>query len=51
MGNNGEVYLSGLPKIGNLKAVWGDNSHCHASYHLSDKQGVTGIFLTRAVCM
>ncbi|EPR7358425.1 fimbria/pilus outer membrane usher protein [Escherichia coli] len=51
MGDNGEVYMSGLPKTGNLKAVWGDNIQCNASYHLPDKTGSAGIFLTRAICM
>ncbi|EEY3971054.1 pilin outer membrane usher protein SafC [Escherichia coli] len=51
MGEHGEVYMSGLPKKGNLKAVWGNNSECIASYHLSDKKGVTGIFLESSVCM
>ncbi|MFI0604948.1 fimbria/pilus outer membrane usher protein [Escherichia coli] len=50
-GNNGEVYMNGLPKRGRLKVVWGDNNPCHSSYHLTDKKGSAGIFLTSAVCI
>lgn len=51
MGNNGEVYMSGLPKKGNLKIVWGEKSQCNAPYNLPDQKGTAGIFLTSSVCM
>lgn len=51
MGNNGEVYMSGLPKKGYLKVVWGEKSQCSASYHLPDQKGAAGIFLASSVCM
>ncbi|HDD8358615.1 TPA: fimbria/pilus outer membrane usher protein [Escherichia coli] len=51
MGNNGEVYMSGLPEKGILKAVWGDKSQCYSSYQLPDQKEITGIFLTNSVCM
>ncbi|EFA7453070.1 fimbria/pilus outer membrane usher protein [Escherichia coli] len=51
MGNNGEVYMSGLPKKGNLKVVWGEKSQCNAPYNLPDQKGTAGIFLTSSVCM
>ncbi|GAB1009627.1 fimbria/pilus outer membrane usher protein [Escherichia coli] len=51
MGNNGEVYMSGLPKKGNLKVVWGEKNQCNASYQLPEQKGTAGIFLARSVCM
>lgn len=37
VGDDGQVYLSGLPVKGSLIAQWGDKaSRCEASWHLSD---------------
>ncbi|MCV5942382.1 hypothetical protein OFN64_37480, partial [Escherichia coli] len=46
-----EVYMSGLPKKGNLKVVWGEKNQCNASYQLPEQKGTAGIFLASAVCM
>ena len=51
MGNNGEVYMSGLPEKGILKSCVGDKSQCYSSYQLPDQKEITGIFLTNSVCM
>ncbi|EKY6398832.1 fimbria/pilus outer membrane usher protein (plasmid) [Escherichia coli O170:H18] len=51
VGNNGEVYMSGLAENGRVKAQWGESSQCHADYHLPDEKGAAGVFLTRSVCM
>ncbi|ENH2727799.1 fimbria/pilus outer membrane usher protein, partial [Escherichia coli] len=51
VGDNGEVYMSGLSETGKLKAQWGQNSQCHADYRLPEEKGPAGIFLTRSVCM
>ena len=51
VGDRGEVYMSGLPESGKLKAQWGENSQCHADYRLPEEKGPAGIFLSRTVCM
>lgn len=51
VGDNGEVYMSGLAKTGRLKVQWGANSQCHADYRLPEEKGVAGIFLAHSVCM
>ncbi|ENQ1253785.1 fimbria/pilus outer membrane usher protein [Escherichia coli] len=51
VGDNGEVYMSGLSETGKLKAQWGQNSQCHADYRLPEEKGPAGIFLARSVCM
>ncbi|MCM4344314.1 hypothetical protein ODZ65_25820, partial [Escherichia coli] len=51
VGDNGEVYLSGLDETGQLKVQWGRNSSCRANYRLPEEKEATGIFLVRTVCM
>ncbi|EED1374366.1 fimbria/pilus outer membrane usher protein [Escherichia coli] len=51
VGDNGEVYMSGLSETGKLKAQWGENSQCYADYRLPEEMGPAGIFLSRSVCM
>lgn len=51
VGDNGEVYMSGLSDTGKLKVQWGQNSQCHADYRLPEEKGPAGIFLARSVCM
>ncbi|AUM10819.1 fimbria/pilus outer membrane usher protein [Escherichia coli] len=51
VGDNGEVYMSGLAESGRLRAQWSENGQCHADYRLPDKKGPAGIFLIRSVCM
>jgi outer membrane usher protein len=51
VGDNGEVYLSGLSKTGTLKVSWGNSadSQCRATYRLSDSTE-QGLQMTTAVC-
>lgn len=51
VGDNGELYMSGLSETGKLKAKWGQNSQCYADYHLPAEKGPAGIFLIRSVCI
>ncbi|GAB5125067.1 fimbria/pilus outer membrane usher protein [Escherichia coli] len=51
VGNKGEVYMSGLPETGRLKAVWSERSPCYADYRLPKDKGPAGVFLSRTVCM
>lgn len=51
VGDNGEVYMSGLADNGRVKAQWSESSQCHADYRLPDEKGPAGIFLVRSVCM
>lgn len=50
VGENGEVYMSGLPAKGELLVQWGNNHICHATYRLPEKKGPAGVYLTQAVC-
>lgn len=50
VGDNGEVYLSGLPQKGSLLAVWGDDSRCRADYQLPADKGSAGVYSLRAEC-
>lgn len=52
-GDNGVVYLSGLPEEGSLIAKWGrnPNQQCQASYHLSEKNESAGLFLVQTTCL
>lgn len=51
VGDNAEVYMSGLSETGKLKVQWGQSSQCYADYRLPEEKGPAGIFLTRSVCM
>lgn len=51
VGDQGEVYMSGLSESGKLKVVWGENRQCYADYHLPEEKGPAGVFLARSVCM
>ncbi|CAI1604321.1 Outer membrane usher protein fimD precursor [Serratia quinivorans] len=46
---NGQVYLSGLPMKGTIKANWG-SQQCLASYQLSEQQTRSGILLKTLDC-
>ena len=55
VGDNGSLYLSGLPQKGTVRAVWGTGSDksCTATYRL-DKQYYnpqTGLYSQEVVCL
>ena len=37
VGDDGQVYISGMPKDGNIKAEWGVNKMCMVNYKLNDE--------------
>ncbi len=51
VGDSGEVYLSGLPPEGTLRAQWGkeQNEQCSARYRF-DGSGVQPLVTSQAVC-
>ncbi|MCT6592551.1 fimbria/pilus outer membrane usher protein [Pantoea dispersa] len=51
VGDNGEVYLSGLPPEGTLHVQWGkrENKQCHARYRLGGT-GAQPLVTSQAVC-
>lgn len=53
VGDNGQVYLSGLAQDGVLTAQWGKgtNSHCTAHYHLPAKDESQPISRLTGVCL
>lgn len=51
VGDNGEVYMSGLAENGRVKAQWGKEGQCHADYRLPKNKGPAGVSLVRSVCM
>ncbi|HBC9793592.1 TPA: fimbria/pilus outer membrane usher protein [Escherichia coli] len=50
VGENGEVFMSGLAKSGRLKVQWGSKSQCYVDYQLPAYKSVGGISLTHSVC-
>ncbi|MFI7811720.1 fimbria/pilus outer membrane usher protein [Citrobacter werkmanii] len=52
VGDNGEVYLTGLPAQGDILAQWGKDksSQCHAQYLLPDNKTTNGVVELTAVC-
>lgn len=54
VGENGEVYLSGVPQTGALTAKWGDGvaQQCHASFSMpaGQKEPVAGVQRIKANC-
>lgn len=50
VGDNGEVYISGLPQKGTIQAKWGVNNQCLADFQLPNKKGPAGIYIINAVC-
>ncbi|WAL55446.1 fimbrial biogenesis outer membrane usher protein (plasmid) [Klebsiella variicola subsp. tropica] len=49
VGEDGQVYMAGVPSKGSLKAVWGGNT-CGIKFHLDDKKTVGPIRETTEVC-
>lgn len=52
VGDDGEVYLSGLPESGSVSVVWGNNEseQCHASYALSSVNKEEAVARLYGVC-
>ncbi|MEG6304333.1 fimbria/pilus outer membrane usher protein [Enterobacter ludwigii] len=52
VGNDGQTYLSGLPKQGHLAVTWGQDAseHCEADYALTDETEKTNILNAAAQC-
>jgi len=52
VGEDGQVYLSGLEKTGVLHANWGNKTEqqCDANYSLADKSDESGLYIFDAVC-
>jgi outer membrane usher protein len=49
-GDDGEVYMSGLPQKGRLQVSLEDARACIAPYHLPKEKAAAGIYLLSAVC-
>lgn len=49
---NGQVYLSGLDKTGQLQVKWGASAgqQCRADYRLPESAGAAGLYRVEAVC-
>ncbi|EAC1133318.1 fimbrial biogenesis outer membrane usher protein [Salmonella enterica subsp. enterica] len=52
VGDNGELYLSGMPESGNVTLSWGHDasSHCIASYNLNNKTLKTELIQLSEIC-
>lgn len=53
VGDNGQVYISGLTESGKVNVKWGNSSHqqCTASYHLDVERNNPGIIQANNRCM
>lgn len=49
MGENGQVYLTGLPDKGTLLVKWG-GKQCQVSYTLPAEKGPAGLYVMKGVC-
>lgn len=50
VGENSQVYLTGLTKKGTLRVQWGENKQCLVDYELPDSAGDMGLYLLNGVC-
>ncbi|MBE8595079.1 fimbrial biogenesis outer membrane usher protein [Xenorhabdus sp. BG5] len=50
--NDGQVYLSGIPKSGRIWVKWGykEIQECYANYRLSDEEPASGLYMVEASC-
>ena len=53
VGDDGQVYLAGLPLKGTIKAVWGasQNQQCYAKYILPEDSQTKAIAKARVRCL
>ncbi|MGF6188973.1 fimbria/pilus outer membrane usher protein [Serratia sp. 2723] len=49
VGDDGQVYLTGLPDKGQLTVKWSGNQ-CKVNYQLPAEKGVAGLYVMQAVC-
>ncbi len=52
VGDNGQAYITGLPKAGSLFAKWGggEQQRCTVNYQLDEEKIRKGILMTAATC-
>ena len=52
VGEDGQLYISGMPKTGNVKIVWGKDTsqQCVAKYELPVEEKNSGIISVTANC-
>ncbi|ASL90798.1 pilin outer membrane usher protein SafC [Serratia marcescens] len=50
VGGDVEVYMSGLPKKGELSVHWGNGRRCRVNYRLPEEAGPAGVFIFRREC-
>lgn len=52
VGDNGELYLSGLSEQGKIKIVWGDSAskNCTVDYIVNESEGDAGLIQQDAIC-
>lgn len=53
VGDEGQVYLTGLQQTGHLHVQWGKalTQQCSATYHLPQHKGQAGIYTLQATCI
>ncbi|MGO2345205.1 MAG: FimD/PapC C-terminal domain-containing protein, partial [Providencia sp.] len=50
VGNDGELYLSGLAENGNFIIQYNDKQRCQVNYNLAGLSNYMGLYKTTAVC-
>lgn len=50
VGDNGQVYLTGLPERGELTVKWSDSQQCRVSYTVPKEKGSAGLYVMKAMC-
>ncbi|MEB7742507.1 fimbria/pilus outer membrane usher protein [Escherichia coli] len=52
VGDDGEVYMTGLPEKGRLRVQWGNGQqqHCQADYQLPESNDASGVSALKALC-
>ncbi|SPY71783.1 Outer membrane usher protein fimD precursor [Providencia alcalifaciens] len=50
VGNDGEIYLSGMPESGSFTIQYNDKQQCQVTYNLAGLPNYIGLYKTTAVC-
>ncbi|SQI30933.1 Outer membrane usher protein fimD precursor [Providencia alcalifaciens] len=50
VGNDGEIYLSGLTESGSFIIQYNDKQQCQVNYNLTDVSNYLGLYKTTATC-
>lgn len=52
MGEDGQLYISGMPEKGALQVNWGKDQaqQCRVAFTLPEQQDNTGVVMANAVC-